>query len=179
MESYRTGYFLFVKKLRGNAITGTVCVIVLSSVDVVNIFRRRISGTQLSKNVVSTTSTVAGGTACWVGGATARAAVGSFVLIIGTVVGRLLGSVAAGSSGSKVLNAVLSEFIEDDQDEMVSIIEKVFTQMVEDYFLGQKEAENIMDNLKHSLTGPTLKGMFASSSSKKFPQELLIDHGES
>ncbi|MBU3178389.1 hypothetical protein KPL47_18860 [Clostridium estertheticum] len=170
------------KMLRGNAITGAISVVVLSSVDVVSIFRGRISGAQLFKNVANTASTVAGGTAGWVGGAAAGAAVGSVVPILGTAiggfVGGLLGSFAAGSVASKVSNAVLNEFIQDDADEMVHIIETVFTQMAEDYLLNQKEAENIIDNLKNNLGGSTLKDMFASSSRKEFARKLLINHVE-
>lgn len=168
------------KMLRGNAITGGVTIVVLSSVDVVNIFRGRISGKQLFKNVANTASTVAGGTAGWIGGATAGAAIGSAVPIIGTaiggIVGGLLGSFAAGAASSKVSNAVLGVFIEDDADEMVRIIENVFIQMSEDYLLNQQEAENIIESLKEDLTGKTLKEMFASSSEKDFARELLVGH---
>lgn len=168
------------KMLRGNAITGAVSVVVLSSVDVVNVFRGRISGSQLFKNVTNTASAVAGGTAGWVSGATAGAFAGSFVPIIGTAVGGfvggLLGSFAGGSVASKASNAIVSKFIEDDADEMVHIIEKVFIQMTEDYLLTQREAENIIDNLKSILTGSALKDMFASSSRKEFARNLLINH---
>lgn len=165
------------KMLRGNAITGGVTIVVLSSVDVVNIFRGRISGKQLFKNVANTASTVAGGTAGWVGGATAGAAIGSFVPIIGTsiggIVGGLLGSFAAGSASGKVSNAILGSFIEDDADEMVRIIEKIFTKIAEDYLLNQNEAENIVDSLKEDLSGKTLKDMFASSDRGKFAENML------
>jgi hypothetical protein len=171
------------KLLRGNAITGAVSIVVLSSVDVVNIFRGRISGAQLFKNVANTASTVAGGTAGWVGGAAAGAAVGSVIPIIGTavggIVGGLLGSFAGGSAANKVSNAVLNEFIEDDANEMIRIIETVFTQMAEDYLLGKKEAENIIERLKDDLTGSTLKEMYSSSSRKEFARNLLINHVES
>lgn len=66
------------KMLRGNVITGTVSAVILSTGDVINIFRSRISGAQLLKNVTNTVSSVAGGTAGWVGGAAAGAAIGSF-----------------------------------------------------------------------------------------------------
>lgn len=170
------------KMLRGNAITGAVSVAVLSSVDVVNIFRGRISGKQLFKNVANTASTVAGGTAGWVGGATAGAAIGSAVPIIGTaiggIVGGLLGSFAGGAASSTVSNAVLGAFIEDDAEEMTEIIEKVFQEMAADYLLNQKEAENIIDELKDEMSGGTLKDMFASSDRKKFARNLLIGHVE-
>lgn len=166
------------KMLRGNAITGAVSVVVLSSVDVVNIFRGRISGKQLFKNVANTTATVAGGTAGWVGGATAGAAIGSVIPIVGTAVGGfvggLLGSFAAGAASSKVSNAVLGAFIEDDAEEMIQIIEKVFQDLATDYLLNQKEAEAIVDALKDELTGGTLKDMFASSDRISFAKKLLI-----
>lgn len=170
------------KMLRGNAITGAVSVAVLSSVDVVNIFRGRISGKQLFKNIANTASTVAGGTAGWVGGATVGATVGSVIPGIGTAiggfVGGLLGSVAAGATSSKVTNAVLGAFIEDDAEEMVAIIENVFQEIAVDYLLNQKEAEKVVDELKSDLTGGTLKDMFASSDRKKFAKNLLIRHVE-
>lgn len=170
------------KMLRGNAITGAVSVVVLSSVDVVNIFRGCISGKQLFKNVANTASTVVGGTAGWIGGATAGAAIGSAVPIIGTAiggfVGGLLGSFAAGAASSKVSNAVLGTFIEDDADEMVRIIEKVFQELANDYLLNQKEAENIVDALRDDLSSGTLKDMFASSDHKQFAKKLLIKHIE-
>ena len=118
------------KMLRGNAITGAVSVAILSSVDVVNIFRGRISGKQLFKNVANTASSVAGGTAGWVGGATAGAAIGTAVPIIGNAIGGMVGGVVGsfvgGAASSKVSSTVLGAFIEDDAEEMISIIEDVF-----------------------------------------------------
>ena len=165
------------KLLRGNAITGAVSVVVLSSFDVANIFRGRISGSQLFKNIANTASTVAGGTAGWVGGATAGAAIGSAIPIVGTaiggVVGGILGSFAGGAAAGKVSGAVLNEFIEDDANKMVKIVEKVFTQLAEDYLLNKKEAENIIDKLKDRLTGKVLKDMFASSGRERFANNIL------
>lgn len=168
------------KMLRGNAITGTVSVAVLSSVDVVNIFRGRISGKQLFKNVTNTAASVAGGTAGWVGGATAGAAIGSAIPIIGTAVGGfiggLLGSFAAGAVSSKATNAVLGAFIEDDADEMVRIIEGEFQTLASDYLLNQAEAEAVIDALKDDLNGKTLKDMFASANREAFADDLLTKH---
>lgn len=170
------------KMLRGNAITGAVSVVVLSSFDVVNIFRGRISGAQLFKNVANTASTVAGGTAGWIGGASAGAAVGSVVPIIGTaiggIVGGVIGSFAGGAVSNKVSSKVLNEFIEDDAEEMIRIIEKVFTELAEDYLLTKSEAENIIDSLKTDLTGSKLKDMFCSVDREDFARNMLIDHVE-
>lgn len=165
------------KMLRGNAITGGMTVVVLSSVDVVNIFRGRISGKQLFKNLTNTATTVAGGTAGWVGGAAAGAAVGSIVPLVGTAVGGfvggIFGSFAAGVASSKISNSVLDKFIEDDANEMIRIIEAEFTQMAEDYLLTLDEVKEIVDMLKDKLSGNMLKDMFASSNHKAFAKNLL------
>ena len=166
------------KMLRGNAITGAVSVAVLSSLDIANIFRGRISGSQLFKNIANTASAVAGGTAGWIGGSTAGAFIGSVVPFIGTaiggVVGGVLGSVAGGSAAGKVSDSVLDEFIEDDANKMVKKIEDVFTKLSEDYLLNKKEAEKIIDRLGNKLTGSLLKDMFASSNRDLFAKNLLI-----
>ena len=165
------------KMLRGNVITGAVSVVVLSSFDVANIFRGRISGAQLFKNVANTASTVAGGTAGWVAGAAGGAAVGSAIPIVGTaiggVVGGILGSFAGGAAAGKVSGVVLDGFIEDDANKMVEKIEEVFIQLAEEYLLTKKEAEKIVDNLKDILTGKVLKDMFASSQRIDFARNLI------
>lgn len=159
------------KLLRGNAITAGVTVVVLSSFDIANIFRGRISGKQLFKNLTNTASTVAGGTGGWLGGA----AIGSAILPgAGTIIGGLIGSVAAGAAAGKATDFVLGSFIEDDADEMVRIIQKEFEELSTDYLLSQKEAEKSVDKLGDELDGKKLKDMFASSDRKKFARDLLI-----
>lgn len=158
------------KLLRGNAITAGVTVVVMSSFDIANIFRNRISGKQLFKNLANTTSTVAGGTGGWMAGA----AIGSAILPgAGTVIGGLIGSVGAGAAAGKVSDKILGTFIEDDAKEMVRIIEKVFIEMVSDYLLNQKEAEKSVDKLSDKLTGKVLKDMFASEDRNVFAHNLL------
>jgi hypothetical protein len=158
------------KLLRGNAITAGATVIVLSSFDVANIFRGRISGKQLFKNLANTTTTVVGGTGGWMAGA----AVGSAILPgVGTVIGGLIGSIGAGAVAGKATNAVLGTFIEDDADEMVRIIEKEFSNLAVDYLLSQEEAEVICDNMSEVIDGNLLKDMFSSSNRKKFARNII------
>ena len=159
------------KLLRGNVVTSGVTVVVLSSFDIANIFRGRISGKQLFKNLANTTSTVAGGTAGWLGGA----AIGSAIFPgVGTIVGGLIGSIGVGALANKATDTVLGAFIEDDADEMVRIIEKQFSELAIDYLLSQKEAEVIIDNLKDRLDGKILKDMYSSTDRKKFARDMLI-----
>lgn len=165
------------KLLRSNVITGVVSFAVLSIGDVGNIFMGRISGAQLFKNLTKTAANVAGGGAGWVAGAAAGAAIGSAVPILGTAVGGFIGGLAGafggGSLASAAAGAVLDEFIEDDADKMVAIIQEVFTDLAGEYLVNQEEAEQIADSLKGSLTGGTLKDMFASADRSEFARDLL------
>lgn len=158
------------KILRGNIITSGVSFVLLTSVDVANIFRGRISGEQLFKNMVGTMATLGGGTGGWVAGAAA----GSAILPgIGTVVGGIAGAIIGGSAAGTASNAVMGEFISDDADDMVKIIQDVFTDMASEYLLNNKEAEKSVDRLKDKLDGKTLKDMYASSDRKEFARSLL------
>jgi len=159
------------KLLRGNAITAGVTVVILSSFDIVNIFRGRISGKQLFKNLANTATTVAGGTGGWIGGA----AIGSVIMPgVGTVVGGLVGSIVAGTAAGKATDVILGNLIEDDADEMVKIIQDEFEGLAQDYLLNQKEAEKSVDKLGEKLDGKLLKDMFASEDKKKFAREMLV-----
>lgn len=165
------------KMLRGNVITSAVSVVVLSSFDIANIFSGRISGAQLFKNVANTVSSVGGGTAGWVAGAATGAAIGSAIPIVGTaiggVVGGIVGSFAGGAAAGKVSSTILDQFIEDDANKMIAIIQETFVQLAEDYLLNKNEAENITDKLKEKLTGTLLKDMFSSSNRSTFAKNLL------
>ncbi len=171
--------------LRGNIITATIATVVLSSVDIANIFQGRISGAQLFKNVTTTAASVAGGYAGWAGGAAAAAWVGAQIgtvvpvvgnIIGGTVggiVGGLLGAFGGGSVAGDVAKSVLDEFVEDDANEMVRVIQSVFEQLAGDYLLNRKEAENIVDRLQSRLDGSKLKDMYASSSRRSFAERII------
>lgn len=189
-NAFRTGNNIYgaaamksaAKLLRNNVITGVASIVVLSSADVVSIFRKRISGKQLFKNLTETTASVAGGTAGWIGGAAAGAAIGSVVPVVGTAIGGTIGSLvgafAGGSISGKAAHAVMGAFIEDDADKMVSIIEKQFTALAIDYLLTQEEAEKVSDRLQGAITGKTLKDMFASDNRQEFASNLLVPHIE-
>ena len=159
------------KLLRGNAITAGITVVILSSVDITNIFRGRISGKQLMKNLANTTGTVAGGTAGWMAGAAA----GSAILPgAGTVIGGLVGSLVSGGVAGKVTSKVANAVAEDDANEMVNIIQEQFESIANEYLLNQKEAEKCVDRLSEKLTGKVLKDMFACDDRASFARDLIV-----
>jgi len=170
------------KMLRGNIITGAVSIVILSAGDIANIFRSRISGAQLIKNVTNTVSSVIGGTTGWIGGTSIGATLGSIVPglgnAVGGVVGGILGALGGGTVAGEVSNAVMSNFIEDDANKMVKIIEEAFLTMVSDYLLTQREVEHVIDHLSESLTGGNLKDMYASEDRVSFAKQLILPHIE-
>lgn len=151
------------KLFRGNVITGTISVVVFSTGDVINIFRKRISGPQLFKNVTNTAASVTGGTAGFIAG-----------FAVGGPVGGLLGAMIGGSTASEASNAILSNFIEDDANEMVRIIENEFIVLAEEYLLTQREVEHVVDHLDEVLNAGALKDMYASVDRDKYAREMLI-----
>ncbi len=170
------------KLLRGNIITGTVSITVLSSIDIMKMFRGRISKKQLFKNLTVTTSSIAGGTSGWIAGASTGAAIGSTFPIIGTAVGAtvggIVGSFAGGTIASKSTNAVMNLLIEDDAEAMVKIVETTFVEMVQNYLLNEKEIETVLEALQKKLTGSVLQDMYASNDREKFASNLLLDDVE-
>lgn len=166
------------KLLRGNAVTGLATIAIMSAGDVVNIFRGRISGAQLFKNVLNTSAGVVGGVGGWTAGATAGAAIGSAVPIIGTAVCGVLGGLAGAFFGSstagKVSKTVTDELIEDDSKEMLRILESEFKNVSTDYLLNKSEGEKVADRLKDKLEGgDKLKDMYAASNRYSFARNLL------
>lgn len=158
------------KLLRGNTVTAAITVTVLSVVDIANIFRGRISGRQLFKNLTGTVATVGGGTGGWIAGAAAGSAI---IPGVGTVVGGVIGSFVGGATVSKVTNTVVGAFVEDDANEMVRIIQNIFTDMSSEYLLNQKEAEKAVDKLRDQLDGSILKDMYASNDREFFARNFL------
>ena len=154
------------KLLRGNVVTAIATTTVLSSVDFVRMFKGRMSGAQLFKNVTVTASGVAGGTAGWFGGAAVGAAIGSVApgagTAIGAFVGGLLGSLGIGMAASKTAAVVLDGFIEDDAKEMLEIVEKVFGKLGFEYLLTKEEGDAILGDFQALDLPDTLREMYAA-----------------
>ena len=159
------------KLLRGNFITGTVSMIVVSVPDVVDTFRGRISGKQLLKNLATTGGGIAGGTGGWFGGA----ALGSMILPgVGTVIGGILGSVVGGFTVQIATGAVADLIVEDDADEMLDIISEEFKVLAVEYLFSESEAASVAEKLNDSITADILKDMFSSSSREMYAREIIL-----
>lgn len=124
------------KVLRGNVITMGVSVSILSVKDFYNFFSGDISFQQLSKNILQTSSGVAG--------AIVGASVGSAIPVVGTIVGGFVGGMLA----SKTAKGVLDEIIEDDAKRMLDILQNVWANLSYDYMLSESEAALAMAEFK-------------------------------
>ena len=180
VNAFRTGSNIYgaaamksaAKLLRGNAVVAGLTVIVLSSFDIADIVRGRISPGQLAKNLAGTLSSVAGGTAGWVGGA----ALGSMVFPgVGTVVGGLIGSLGGGTAAGVAVNALTGLLIKDDAEQMCAIVEEQVGRVASDYLMAEREVSELVESINRRLDGSTLKDMYASSNRAAFIAELMAD----
>lgn len=169
------------KILRGNIITAVVTIMVLSSVDISKYARRRMSGKQLTKNVINTTVTVGGGVAGGLAGAAAAAKAGALMgttilpgvgTVLGGIVGGLVGSAIACTISKKATKKLIGK---DDAEEMAEILQKHFVELASEYMLvSEKEANRCIDELRHALNGgKRLEDMFASKDRDDFARKLI------
>lgn len=160
------------KVISTNILTGIVSFAVLSSFDVADLFRDRISGKQLFKNM---TVSMAGMIGMYLGYASATALIEAVSLGFGTAIIPFISSMFMGVTAFKGTNQIMSKFIEDDADEMVAIIQIVFKDLSKEYMITSAEADSIMKKIESNLDGKILKIMYASQDRKQFAYNLLIE----
>jgi hypothetical protein len=161
------------KLLRGNVVTAAVTTIVLSTGDFVRLFQGRISGAQAFKNIASTGASVAGGIG---GAAMAGAALGSVIPGPGNAIGFIagaIGGVIGGLVAGKTASAMLDGFIEDDANQMLAIVNDVFSRLAVDYLLSEEEASDVIAALEQLNLVEHLRDMYAAEDRKDFAADLL------
>lgn len=147
-----------------------VLLVVLTTIDVTELFRGRISQDELLKNLVVTIISIGVGTAGGYGGA----ALGTLIAPgIGTTIGAILGSVAGGGLSAFAAEALIAPYYESDAEEMFEIIRDEFTILCGEYLINEDEGLHITEELSNLLTGDTLKDMYASEDRTQFARELI------
>ncbi|WP_296826799.1 hypothetical protein [uncultured Megasphaera sp.] len=150
------------KLLRSNVAAAAVLGLVVTTPQLISMFRGRISKEQLLKNL----SITAGGMAGGAGGAV----LGSMIVEgVGTVAGGVVGGMAAG----KAAHALMSTFIEDDADKMIAIMESELVVLADEYLLSQEEANIVLGDLQSRLTADVLEDMFAADDQRQFAHQML------
>lgn len=147
-----------------------VLIIVLTSIDVADLFQGRISKEEVLKNLTVTIVSIAAGTAGGYGGA----ALGSMIAPgVGTTVGAILGSVASGALSAWAAEALIAPYYESDAEEMFNIISEEFTVLCSNYLVSEEEANRIVEALKGQLVGDVLKDMYQAEDRNLFARELI------
>lgn len=150
------------KLLRSNVAAAAVLGLVVTTPQLISMFRGRISKEQLLKKL----SITAGGMAGGAGGAV----LGSMIVEgVGTVAGGVVGGMAAG----KAAHALMSTFIEDDADKMIAIMEAELVVLADEYLLSQEEANIVLGDLQSRLTADVLEDMFAADDQRQFAHQML------
>lgn len=176
------------KLITGNLIAGTVSMVVLSSFDLIDLFRGRISGEQFLKNTAVTGATIVGGNVGWIAGnaigATTGGAVGGALTggtgavvgaKIGSKVGGFVGSIAGGTMAGSLTHEALDAVIEDDSKEMLRLVEEEFIEICKQYILVEDEVEEALSRLKEQLTSEEMKNIFASDQRSLYIQSIIME----
>lgn len=158
------------KLLRGNLVTGTLTVAVLSATDVSKLVKGSISKSQAFKNITVRASSVAAAT----GGTTSGAIIGTMILPgAGTFIGGLVGGTVAGSLAGKTSKKILDRFIKDDADSMLKVFEDTFSRLAFDFLLTENEINTVTDSFKGVFLEQELQKMFISTDPKEYAYSLI------
>lgn len=179
VNAFRTGGNIYgaaamksaAKLLRGNVITSSVSLIVVSVPDIIKTFKGEISPKQLAKNVAESGGGLLGGLGGWYGGA----AIGTLIAPgIGTVIGGLVVSVAGGIAAQKATSMVADLIAEDDADEMLDIVGKEYEELSGEYLLNEKEAEQVTATISKATSMETLTNMYQSKHRELYAREVIL-----
>lgn len=158
------------KILSKELIADGVLIVVLTGKDVTDLFRGRISKEEMLKNLSVSIIGVAIGTVGSYGGA----AVGTWVAPgAGTVIGKVVGGILAGSLSSFAAEKIIGQFYESDAEEMYNVIYDEFLMLCDEYLVSEDEAKALTKSLSSKLSGDTLKDMYASDNRNEFAKDIL------
>lgn len=150
------------KLMRSNVIASTVTIVVLSSGNIINYFRGRISAAQLMAEVSVLAAGIVGG---YIGGAFLGALFGPL--------GAIAGGMIVGSLSSSAAQKLISEFHESDAEKMIEILQDSLQQLASGYLLNQEEGLLVVEELRKLLNAEVLLCMFASKDQKLFADTLV------
>lgn len=139
------------KILRSNVVTSVITFVVFSIPDTYNIFRKRISTAQYTKNMLSLVGTMAtagaGTLATSVVAAKIGAATGTTIAPgVGTAIG-LAGGLVGGLVGGTVIKAVGDNIREDDTVIMSRLFNEIIMNLIYEYMLSESEIDVLIEKL--------------------------------
>lgn len=164
------------KILRSNTITTTFTFMVFSIPDTYNIFRKRISSAQYTKNMLSLIGTMATASAGTLGTSLAATKIGAMAGTtispgIGTLIG-ISGGVAGGLIGGKVIKMLGNHIKEDDSIILSRLYNGIVVNMIYEYMLTESEVDMLIE--KFNVIKPKeFKELFAKVQAVDKQEELI------
>lgn len=157
------------KLMRSNAIASTVAIVVLSSGNIINFFRGRMSAGQLMAEVGVLSSGILGGGIAMAIGGVLFAPLGGIALLLGTAASGIIG----GTLSSSAVQELISKFHESDAQKMSKILEESFRELAEAHLLNQEEGLLALEELRKLIGAEELLCMFASDDRKLFADTVV------
>jgi len=164
------------KILRSNTITTTFTFMAFSIPDTYNIFRKRISSAQYTKNMLSLIGTMATASAGTLGTSLAATKIGAMAGTtispgIGTLIG-ISGGVAGGLIGGKVIKMLGNHIKEDDSIILSRLYNGIVVNMIYEYMLTESEVDMLIE--KFNVIKPKeFKELFAKVQAVDKQEELI------
>ena len=162
-----------MKFLRTNTVTTAVTTVVIITPEVYKaLIAKNISWTQVGKNFVVNTSGLGGGLLGAWGGSALGEVIGSAVFpgpgtVIGGKIGFTVGGVLGGVSTSMSSKKIADNFIQDDAQLMVEIMNEAVVELCYDYLITEAELENnIIPKIKETVNPKWLQKMFKYGGSR-------------
>ena len=137
------------KILRSNVVTSAITFVVFSVPDTYNVFKKRLSTAQYTKNMLSLIGTMAtagaGTIATSVAAAKIGAATGTTIVPgVGTAIG-IGGGLIAGMAGGTAIKAVSDHIREDDSVILSRLFNGVVINLIYEYMLSESEMDTLID----------------------------------
>ena len=164
--------------MRSNVVTSLITIAVFSVPDTYNILRKRLSGAQYTKNMLSligVLATSSGGTlATSVATAKVAAAMGTTISPgVGTAIG-IAGGLVGGLAGGSAIKFVADNIREDDSVIISRLFNAVIANFVYEYMLSESEMDVLVEKL-NTIKQKEFKNLFANVIASNKQEKLIED----
>ncbi len=164
------------KILRSNVVTSVITFVVFSIPDTYNIFRKRLSSAQYTKNMLSLIGTMAtagaGTLATTLAAAKIGAATGTTIAPgVGTAIG-IAGGLVSGLAGGVVIKAAGDHIREDDTVILSRLYNAVVVNLIYEYMLSESEIDVLIEKFDN-IKAKEFKELFANVQAAEKQEEVI------
>jgi len=161
--------------LRTNIWTRLLSTILLVFFDFYSFFKGRISRKQLFIDLILSLSLLVGGTVGWVAGTNGALLIVAENTLLFIIIG-LIGAGVFSSFLDRLSKWILGFFLSSDVDDMLTVINEEFVQMVEEHNLSYEQMCDVVKAIE--IDEQICLTCFTKSDKKKYVRKILIPHFE-